>query len=127
MFAFPPGMVVDSPDRYALTLLQTYLGGYSSPFGSVLHETLRGQELVYNVEAETISGPAGGMFLIYTLGEPQNSQKIVDNIKAYRRPRQSRAISLRPAEIALAKDQAITGEKLSNQTIADKNVRRGPR
>ncbi len=119
MFAFPPGIKVDDPDRFALTLLQTYLGGYSSPGGSVLHETLRGKGLVYTVQASVVSGPAGGMFLIAALGEPPNAQEIVTNVQAIIAAAKAGDIS--DVQIAAAKDQTITGEKLSKQTIADKS------
>lgn len=119
MFAFPPGMTAADPDRYPMTVLQTYLGGYSSPFGSVLHDTLRGQGLVYNVQATTFAGPAGGMFLIYTLGEPGKVQQILDSVNAI--VRDVRAGKISDVAIAAAKDQAITGEKLSKQAIADRS------
>jgi zinc protease len=118
MFAFPPGMTADDPDRYAMTVLQTYLGGYSSPGGSVLHETLRGQGLVYNVQAMTFAGAARGMFLIYTLGEPGNAPRILASVD--RIVRDARGGNIPDKLLAAAKEQAITGEKLSKQTIADK-------
>lgn len=119
MFAFPPGMKITNDDRYAMFLLQTYLGGYSSPGGSVLHETLRGKGLVYTVQASTVTGPAGGMFLIYALGEPQNAQEIVKSVEAI--VADAKAGKISDTQIAAAKDQTITGEKLSKQTIADKS------
>jgi zinc protease len=119
MFGFP-GIRVNSPDRYAVTLLQTYLGGYSSPGGSLLHETLRGKGLVYTVQAEEISGPAGGMFLITALGEPGNVTQIVSNIQEL--IARVRRGEIPEAALAAAKEQAITGLQLSKQTIGEKNA-----
>jgi zinc protease len=118
MFAFPPGMTASDPDRYAMTVLQTYLGGYSSPGGSLLHETLRGQGLVYNVQAMNFAGAAGGMFLIYTLGEPDNVPKILTSVGKI--IANVRAGQIPDTALNAAKEQAITGEKLSKQTIAEK-------
>jgi zinc protease len=118
MFAFPPGMTATDPDRYAMTVLQTYLGGYSSPGGSVLHDTLRGKGLVYNVQAMNFVGPAPGMFLIYTLGEPQNTAEILSTVAQI--VAAAKAGNIPDGLLAAAKDQAITGERLSKQTIGDK-------
>jgi zinc protease len=118
MFAYPPGSKATSDDRYALTLLQTYLGGYSSPGGSVLHETLRGKGLVYTVQASNIAGAAGGMFLISALGEPANVNEIVRNVGEI--VERTKAGDIPDVQVAAAKDQAITGERLSRQTVSDK-------
>lgn len=115
-FGYGPGMLVTSPDRHAMAILQTILGGYNSPGGSVLHETLRGQGLVYTVQASNIAGPVPGMFLIMALGQPENTGKIttlVNKIAA-----DAKAGSFTEEQIATAKDQAITGEHVRDQTIA---------
>lgn len=120
MVAYPPGMTITSADRHAVTLLQTYLGGYTSQFGSVLFETLRGRGLVYTVQASNVSGPAGGMFLIAALGEPQNADAIAKTIQEI--VERTKAGEIPDAKFEAAKDQAITGEKLSKLTIADKSA-----
>ena len=122
MLAYGPGMVAGSADRDAMIVLQTLLGGYSSPGGSLLHEALRGQGLVYTVQATNFAGvgsgdqAARGMFLIAALGEPQNTekivamiQKIVEDVKAGR---------ITDKEIATARDQSVTGHQLQHQTVA---------
>jgi predicted Zn-dependent peptidase len=118
MMAYP-GITLADPDRHAMILLQTYLGGYSSQGGSKLFETLRGLGLVYTATAADISGPAGGMFLISAQGEPQNADAIVAKINQI--VEEVRAGNLPDNLLAAAKDQTITGEKLSKQTIAEKS------
>ncbi|HVS72575.1 MAG TPA: pitrilysin family protein [Phycisphaerae bacterium] len=122
MFAFGPGSVVNSPDRYALTLLQTYLGGYQSASGAILFDTLRGKGLVYVVQASNIPGEDTGMFLIAALGQPQNTSQIIATIQQI--IADTKAGKFSDQALAIAKDQAITGQRLSNQTIADKNAAR---
>jgi zinc protease len=115
-YAFGPGFTFTDPDRYPMTVLQTILGGYSSPGGSWLHETLRGQGLVYTVQAQNIPAPFPGMFMIVALGEPQNISKITTLIN--QRIDDAKKGLFTDQEIALAKDQAITGQKLAAQTVA---------
>jgi len=117
LIGYGPGMLVDSPDRYPMRVLQTILGGYNSPGGSVLHETLRGQGLVYTVQASAIIGPVPGMFLILALGQPENSDRIVNAISKI--VADARAGKFTDAQVATAKDQIITGDLLRDQTVAD--------
>jgi zinc protease len=112
-----PGVTSTSPDRFALTLLKTYLGGFSAPSGSLLHETLRSKGLVYTVKAHNITGPAGGMFLITALGEPQNAGAIADTIVGM--IESVKQGNVPDARFEAAREQAITGEKLSRLTVAD--------
>jgi zinc protease len=112
-----PGVTSASPDRFALTLLKTYLGGFSAPSGALLHETLRSKGLVYTVKAANITGPAGGMFLITALGEPQNAGAIVDNIVGLIESLKQGDIPDAPFEAA--REQTITGDRLSRLTVAE--------
>ena len=122
MIAFGPGSVAGGPDRDAIVVLQTLLGGYNSPGGSLLHETLRGKGLVYTVQASNIPGvqragaEARGLFLISALGEPENADQIVTLIEKIVADVKAGKVS--DADFASAKDQAITGHQLQNQTIA---------
>jgi len=118
--AYPPGIKVTDPDRFAVLVLQSYLGGYDSEGGSLLFETLRGKGLVYTVQAESINGPAGGMFLVVALGEPGNAQAILTDIQQL--VEQVKKGEIPDAKFEAAKDQAVTGEELSKQTIADKSA-----
>ena len=112
-----PGVTSTSEDRFVLTLLKTYLGGFSAPSGSLLHETLRSKGLVYTVKAANITGPAGGMFLITALGEPQNAGAIADTIAGLVALVKQGTIS--DSQFEAAREQAITGDKLSRLTVAD--------
>lgn len=122
MLAYGPGATADSPDRYALTVLQTYLGGYTSSAGAILFDTLRGKGLVYVVQANNVPGAATGMFLIAALGEPENTDKIVATIEQI--VADTKAGTFTDNALAVARDQAITGQRLSNQTIAEKGAAR---
>lgn len=113
---YGPGMVATSDDRFAMIILQTMLGGYNSPGGSVLHETLRGKGLVYVVQATNIAGPVPGMFMVMALGEPKNAPEIVQLIQQIIDDAKDGKFT--DEQIATAKDQAITGEQLQDQTIA---------
>jgi len=115
-YGFGPGLTFTDADRYPMIVLQTILGGYGSPGGSWLHETLRGKGLVYTVQAQNIPAPFPGLFMIVALGEPQNVPKIIDLIN--QRIADARKGAFTAQEVALAKDQTITGEKLQDQTIA---------
>jgi zinc protease len=124
-FAFGPGSAITSSDRYALLLLKTHLGGYASPGGSVLFETLRGKGLVYTVSANNVPSAlphGGGMFLIEALGEPEKSQQIVDAIESI--VKSVKTTPLSDKQLVTVKDQAIAGELLSKQTIAAKAAAR---
>jgi zinc protease len=123
--AFGPGSAITSSDRYALLLLKTHLGGFASPGGSVLFETLRGKGLVYTVSANNVPSAlpsSGGMFLIEALGQPDKSQPIIDAINAIVSDVKNRPLS--DKALATVKDQAIAGELLSKQTIAAKSIAR---
>jgi zinc protease len=111
-----PGVVSTSPDRYPLALLKTYLGGFSAPSGSLLHETLRTKGLVYTVKAAHVPGPAGGMFLITALGEPENAVTIAENIIGLI---ESVKQDVPDAAFDAAREQTITGDKLSRLTVAE--------
>jgi zinc protease len=122
MLAYGPGSVAGQKDRDAMLVLQTLLGGYNSPGGPLLHETLRGKGLVYTVQATNIPGvkhgdkEARGTFLIAALGEPGNADQIVTIIEQI--VADVKAGKTSEKDIAGAKDQAITGHQLQNQTIA---------
>ncbi len=116
MIGFGPGMTITNPDRDAITIMQTMLSGYNSPGGSILHETLRGKGLVYVVHSMNITGPAEGFYVVAAQGEPKNKDEIIriilekiDEIKAGK---------FKDEELTLAKDQALTGEQLRDQTIS---------
>jgi predicted Zn-dependent peptidase len=62
------------------------------------------------------------MFLIAALGEPRNADKIVATIEQI--VADTKAGGFTDKALAAAKDQAITGQRLSNQTIAEKGAAR---
>jgi predicted Zn-dependent peptidase len=62
------------------------------------------------------------MFLVAALGEPKNADAIVTNIEQI--VADTKAGRFSDKALAVAKDQAITGQQLSNQTIAEKGSAR---
>lgn len=115
LIGFGPGMTINNPDRDAVIIMQTMLSGYGSPGGSILHETLRGKGLVYVVHSMNFAGPAEGLYIVAAQGEPKNADEIIrlilekiDEIKAGK---------FSEDDLKLAKNQAITGEQLRDQTI----------
>ncbi len=64
-----PGPRVDSPDRFALDVLDAALSGIGYP-GGRLHEKLRGEKLVYATHMVPVPGLDPGYVLLYAATEP---------------------------------------------------------
>lgn len=120
LIGFGPGMTVNSPDRDAVTIMQTMLSGYGSPGGSILHETLRGKGLVYVVTSMNFAGPAKGLYIVAAQGEPKNTDEIIRLIME--KIDEVKAGKFSDEDLKLARNQAITGEQLQNQTVAAQAV-----
>jgi zinc protease len=117
LVGYGPGLTVDSPDRFAVEILRTMLSGYNGPLGSWLFESLRGQGLVYTVQAINVQGKVPGVFLVAALGEADKSARIVAGIQE--QIDRAKAGKFTEDDLARAKEQIKTGEKLKNQTIAE--------
>ena len=111
-----PGMKVDNPDRFAITVLDTIISGFRLPSGW-LHSELRGKQLVYVVHAYNWPGLAPGAFITYAAGEPKNAPEIVDIIKA----NLTRASQYTPTqdEIDQAVNIILTAKLLEAQSMSE--------
>jgi len=113
---YGPGMTATNEERFAMTVLKTMLGGYNSPGGSMLHESLRGQGLVYTVQATGQFGVLPGLFGIIALGEADKTDKIQTEIGKIVADVQAGKFS--QAQFELAKETTIAGQKQGAETMA---------
>ena len=110
-----PGMKLDDPDRFAITVLDTIISGYRLPSGW-LHAELRGKQLVYVVHAYNWPGLAPGSFTTYAACRPEKAPEVVDIIKR----NLARAAGYKPTkrEVSLAINTILTAEILGNQSMS---------
>ena len=79
-FGYPTASIFDKQDYAAMTLLNTIMAGYGYPSGWLHHE-LRGEGLVYSVQAFQGSGPAPGYFDIIAETRPDKVEEVVGRIE----------------------------------------------
>ena len=77
---YPTASIFDKEDYAAMTLLDTIMSGYSYP-GGWLHHELRGEGLVYSVQAFQGTGPAPGYFDIIAQTRPDKVEEVVGRIE----------------------------------------------
>jgi zinc protease len=110
-----PGMTIDNlEDRYPMEVLDAVVSGVRYGRGSWLHETLRGNELVYVVHAVNWLGLDPGYFFIYAATTPEKMDQaielILEQIDRVKRE------DIPDDEFELAKGMCITIEKLDHQS-----------
>ncbi len=79
-FGYPTASIFDKEDYAAMTLLNTVMAGYGYPSGWLHHE-LRGEGLVYSVQAFQGTGPAAGYFDIMAQTRPDKVDEVVQRIE----------------------------------------------
>ncbi len=79
-FGYPTVSIFDKEDYAAMTLLNTIMAGYGYPSGWLHHE-LRGEGLVYSVQAFQSTGPAPGYFNIVAQTRPDTVEEVVKRIE----------------------------------------------
>ena len=90
-----PGLEQDSPERYAMSLLNTVFGGSMS---SRLFQVVREREgLVYSIHSGNAAFRDGGLFYVYAGTEPTHFRRVVD-------------LTLR--ELRALRDDGVTAEEL---------------
>lgn len=92
-----PGMDPGSPDWYATRVLDAITSGIGYP-GGWLHETLRGQKLVYIVHAWNYALPERGYFAIMAATAPETADS---------------ALTIIREKMAKAKNEYVTDEELA--------------
>jgi zinc protease len=79
-FGYPTCSIFDKKDEAAMTVLNTVMAGYGYPSGWLHHE-LRGEGLVYSVQAMQSTGPAPGYFDIVAQTRPDKVKEVVERIE----------------------------------------------
>jgi zinc protease len=80
MFGYPTASIFEKEDYAAMTVLGAVMAGYRYP-GGWLHEELRGEGLVYSVQAAQMTGPAPGYFDIVAQTRPDAVDEVVTRIE----------------------------------------------
>src|SRR5207237_6955640 len=79
---FDSKTVVGDDNHPALIVADTLCSGFGYPTG-YLFESLRGEGLVYDVNAYVMPGRSAalpGAFIVYAVCDPKNAQKVIDGI-----------------------------------------------
>jgi zinc protease len=79
-FAYPTASIFDEKEYAATTLLKAIMSGYGTPGGWLFNE-LRGQGLVYAVDASQMTGPVPGYFAIFAQTRADKLEEVVSRIE----------------------------------------------
>jgi zinc protease len=110
---FPGTTLANLSDRYPLHILDGIVSGFDIPSGW-LHNTLRGQQLVYAVHAVHWAGLESGYFGIYAATQPDKVHTVVDLILQLME--QARAGQISDEEVERSKEMALVTARLQRQT-----------
>jgi zinc protease len=80
MLGYPAPSIFDKEQHAAVTVLNAIMAGYGYP-GGWLHEELRGEGLVYYVQAFPMTGPVPGYFTIISQTRPDKVGEVVSRIE----------------------------------------------
>jgi zinc protease len=115
VMGYPEVCVFDRKEHAALTVLNAVLAGYIYP-GGWLHEELRGEGLVYWVQAMQLTGPAPGFFVIAAQTHPEKVTEVIGRIqKNLERAKQGK---IDPEEFGTCKQMVIALHSQQSTTIA---------
>jgi zinc protease len=115
ILGYPAPSIFQKKDYAALTVLEAVMAGYAYPGGWLFTE-LRGEGLVYNVEATIASGPAPGFFVILAQTQPDKVDEVVARIRAS--VARAKAGRIDGDEFALAKQRVVALHAQEHTTIA---------
>jgi zinc protease len=107
-YAFPAGTTT-SPDRYVRDVMCAVFAGIGYP-GGRLHESLRGQQLVYATFGTAVPGPKVGYFSIYAGTAPDKAGVVQEQIEKIVRGLQDAPPT--EEELALGKTIAIASHAI---------------
>jgi zinc protease len=116
VLGYPGPSIRDKEDFAALTLLEAVMSGYHYPGGWLFNE-LRGEGLVYSVQAAPITGPAPGYFAILAQTRPDKIDEVVDRIR--RNVDRAKAGKIGAEEFRTAVQRVIAMHAQENTTIGD--------
>jgi zinc protease len=115
ILGYPAPSIFQKKDYAALTVLEAVMAGYAYPGGWLFTE-LRGEGLVYNVEAAIASGPAPGYFVILAQTQPNKVDDVVARIRAS--VARAKAGRIDEDEFVLAKQRVVALHAQEHTTIA---------
>jgi zinc protease len=123
VLGYPAPSIFQKQDYAALTLLQAVMAGYGYPGGWLFTE-LRGEGLVYNVEAMIGSGPVPGYFVILAQTRPDKVDDVVARIRT--NVARAKAGRIDQDEFLLAKQRVIALHAQEHTTIAGQAEQAAP-
>jgi zinc protease len=80
MAGYPTASILQKQDYAAMTVLGAIMAGYRYP-GGWLHTELRGEGLVYWVQAAQMTGPTPGYFMVMAQTRPDAMNQVVKRIE----------------------------------------------
>jgi zinc protease len=107
--------IFDKEDHAAMTLLNAITAGYYYP-GGWLHTELRGEGLVYYVQASQITGPVAGYFTVLAQTMPEKLPEVVKRI--LKNIEKAKAGKIDEDEFRVAVDRVTALHAQENTTIA---------
>ncbi len=107
------GLTVADPDNPAMDVLDAAFSGMGFP-GGRLHDTLRGQQLVYFAHAMSIGGVDPGAFVIYAGCQPEKVDTVKSEIE--RLVGEITTAPISAEELERAKSMCIAAELVDLQT-----------
>ena len=111
------GMKADDPDRYALEVLDAAFSGIGLP-GGRLHETLRGQSLVYGTHLVTYAMTDPGFIIMYAATAPDKVEVAEQTVA--RLVRELHDAPMSAEEIERGKSMCIASHQLRLQANSDR-------
>jgi zinc protease len=116
LFGYPTASMFQKEDYAAMTLLGAVMAGYQYP-GGWLHTELRGEGLVYAVQAAQVTGPVPGYFEILAQAAPDKLAEVVARIERNVARAKEGHISRDEFQVAAERVTALHAQE--NTTIAE--------
>lgn len=124
IIGYDSASVVGEEATYPITVADTLVSGYGYPTG-YLHETLRGQGLVYVVQAQNWPGRSEktpGTFFVYAGCSPEKVNQVVDLILLNIARLQGSDTDIQLDWFDRARQLTITDEAMANETVAEQTA-----
>ena len=121
MIGYESNSVIGDPANAPLDVADTMASGWGYPTG-YLHETLRGEGLVYVVAAQNWPGRSmdtSGSFFVYADCAPDKVNEVVDKILLNIARLQGSEADIQVDWFGRAKQLLLTDEAMANETVAE--------
>jgi zinc protease len=122
MLGYPIPSIRDVKELTVLTVLNAIMSGYGYP-GGWLHTELRGEGLVYSVQADLLTGPSAGYFVIYAQTKPETISEVLRRIDS--NIEKARRGEITKEEFEIAKERIIAMHAQQNTTIGEQSLKAG--